>query len=204
MTQEGATLRVLGLAGSPRRGGNSEVLLDRALAGALDAGARASRIVINDLDFSACQSCGFCSREGRCRIRDDMSRVYEALEVADHIVLASPIYFTSVSAQTKMMIDRCQPYWVRKYVLKQPPRKPGRTGLFLCCGGFEKGRKFFDCACLLVRVWMLTLDVRLARALCYAGVDAPGEIKTHPTACDEAYAAGRAVVEGGATETGDR
>jgi len=196
MTREGATLRVLGLAGSPRCGGNSEVLLDRALQGARDAGAQVSKIVINDLDFSACQNCGFCSREGRCRIRDEMYRIYEALEAADHVVLASPIYFTNVSAQTKMMIDRCQPFWVRKYVLKQPPRKPGRTGLFLCCGGFEKGRKFFDCAALLVRIWMLTLDVKLTNALFYPGVDAAGEINRHPVALDEAHAAGKAIVTG--------
>ena len=193
MTREGAILRVLGLAGSPRRGGNSEVLLDRALQGVRDAGAEVSKIVINDLDFSACQNCGFCSREGRCRIRDDMYRIYEALEAADHVVLASPIYFTSVSAQTKMMIDRCQPFWARKHVLKQPPGKPGRTGLFLCCGGFEKGRKFFDCAALLVRVWMLTLDVKPANALFYPGVDAAGAIHEHPTAVDEAREAGRAL-----------
>ncbi len=202
MTTNCTGLRVLGLAGSPRRGGNSEALLDCALQGAHDAGAEVSKIVINDLDFSACQNCGFCSREGRCRLQDDMCRVYEALEAADHIILASPIYFATVSAQTKMMIDRCQPFWARKHVLKQSPGKIGRTGLFLCCGGFEKGQKLFDCAALPVRVWMHTIDVKPTNALFYPGVDPAGAIETHPTARDEALAAGRALVESGKMETG--
>ena len=187
-------MEVVGLAGSPRRGGNSETLLDRALDGARGAGATVTKLIINELKFTPCQNCGFCSKMGRCRFRDDMVKVYEALDRADRVVLASPIYFTNVTAQTKMMVDRCQPYWARKYLLKKPPIKPGRQGLFLSVGGFAKGEKFFECAQYLVRIWMLNLDVTLAKGLFFAGVDGFGEIQRHPTALDDAAVAGKALV----------
>jgi len=194
MSDEGTGVEVLGLAGSPRRGGNSETLLDQAMEGARAAGARVRKIVLNELRFGPCQNCGFCSRQGVCRLNDDMRQVYEALDHADRIILASPIYFTNVSAQTKMMVDRCQPYWVRKYLLKQPALKTGRRGLFLCVGGFKKGRRFFACAQFLVRIWMLNLDVVLVNSLFQPGVDARGEIQKYPETLAAALAAGRSLV----------
>ena len=186
-------IEVLGLAGSPRRQGNSETLLDAALDGARTAGAAVNKIILNELKFSGCQNCGFCAKEGYCRIKDDMSIVYEALDRADRVILASPIYFTNVSAQAKMMVDRCQPYWARKYVLKLPPKKQNRSGAFLCLGGFKKGEKFFDCSRFLVEVWMINLDVKLAHALYTPGIDAFGEIKKHPDALEQALSIGKAL-----------
>jgi multimeric flavodoxin WrbA len=191
---DGSGLEVLGIAGSPRRHGNSETLLDRALAGAESAGAKITKIVLNDLKIGPCQNCGYCTRTGHCRIDDDMRIVYEALDRADRIALASPIFFTSVTAQTKIMVDRCQPYWARKFVLKLPPVKTGRAGLFLSVGGFKQGEKFFDCARFLVNVWMINLDVKLADTLFCPGVDAFGAINERAECLETAYGKGKTLV----------
>src|SRR3989338_242360 len=128
-------MNVLGISSSPRKGGNSDVLLDEALAGASSAGATVAKIVLNDLTFRPCQECGGCDTTGICVVRDDMGGVYEKFAEADIVILASPIFFGSLSAQLKMMIDRFQCAWVKKYLLKKRVTKPGKRkkkGIFLC------------------------------------------------------------------------
>lgn len=131
---------VVGIQGSPRAEGNSGLLLDAALQGAAEAGATTLKIHLNDLNIRPCQGCGGCEKTGRCVIRDDMDTVYAALENMDELVLASPVYFGGVTAQTKAMIDRCQALWSRKYLLKDPVSKDNRRRdlLFLSVLGANK------------------------------------------------------------------
>ena len=117
---------VVGILGSPRIGGNVDLLLDAALQGAQEAGATVEKIVLNDLSIRPCQACGGCNETGRCVLRDDMDQVYAALARLDGLVLATPVYFGGVTAQTKAMIDRCQALWARKYLLKQPLSADGQ------------------------------------------------------------------------------
>ncbi len=125
-------MRVLGIAGSPRRGGNTDLLLEEVLKGAAGKGAEVKTITLARLKIAPCQHCDACLETGRCRIQDDMQGVYDELEWADRIVLAAPIHFMGLSAQMKAMIDRCQCLWARKYVLKVPPlgddRQNGERG----------------------------------------------------------------------------
>jgi hypothetical protein len=189
--------KVLAFAGSPRRGGNSEKLLDSALAGVAAAapGAAITKIVLNELKFAPCQNCGFCSATGYCQFAgDDMKGIYEALDASDRFVIASPIYFASVSAQIKMMIDRCQAIWARKYLLKRPHANPDRKALFLCCGGFKHDR-FYQCARQVIVAWSVVLDIRLTGELFYPSIDARGDIEKHPTALADALAAGRELMK---------
>lgn len=190
--------RVLAFAGSPRRDGNSEKLLDRALAGVAEAapGATAVKIVLNELKFAPCQNCGFCNAMGYCRFAagDDMKGIYEALDASDRFVIATPIYFASVSAQLKTMIDRCQAIWARKYLLKRRHPNPDRKALLLCCGGFKHDR-FYKCARQVVAAWCVVLDIRLTGELYYSSIDARGDIEKHPTALDDAFSAGRALMK---------
>lgn len=118
---------IVGVLGSPRVGGNVDILLDAALQGAAEAGAAATKLALNDLSIRPCQDCGGCSQTGRCVIRDDMDQVYEAIERMDGMVLASPVYFGGVTAQTKAMIDRCQALWARKYLLGHPISADGQN-----------------------------------------------------------------------------
>ncbi|MCX5679166.1 MAG: flavodoxin family protein, partial [Candidatus Omnitrophica bacterium] len=112
-------MKVLGILGSPRRGGNAERLLDKALEGAIACGASAEKISLNELTIRPCQECGGCDDTGECVIVDDMSMIYSSVDKADCIILASPIFFGELTAQTKAVIDRFQCRWVKKYRLKK-------------------------------------------------------------------------------------
>lgn len=189
-------LKVLGLAGSPRRGGNTEVLLDRALAGAASAGAQAEKVVLNRLKMKPCQECGSCNTTGVCRMKDDMQGLYPKLEEADGIILASPIFFMGLSAQAKAVIDRCQALWARKYLLGRPVGRPGqkRLGLFLATGGTNREYTFKP-SITVVKSFFATLEVQYHGQLMYGSVDAKGEVLRHPTAMEDAFQAGVGLVE---------
>jgi len=190
-------MRVLGIAGSPRRGGNTDLLLAEVMKGAASRGAEVRTIILNDLNIAPCQHCDACLETGRCRIQDDMQMVYDEMAKADRIVLASPIQFMTVTAQAKAMIDRCQCLWARKYVLKLPPlgSEPGRKkGLFVSVGG-RKGASLFDAALVTVKALFAVLDIAYAGELLFRGVDGKGAIKEHPDALKQAFLAGQKLVE---------
>lgn len=191
---------VLAIAGSPRRGGNSEQLLDRALAGAAEAdpAARVRKIVLNELEIRPCRSCGYCSGTGTCRFAQDdaMRDIYPALERADRFLIASPVYFGNVPAQLKAMIDRCQAVWARKYLLHRSHDNADRKALFLCCGGFKHDR-FFRCARRVILAWCTVMDIQLIADRFYPAIDAMGDIAGHPSALREAFDAGRTLLTDG-------
>jgi len=188
-------LRVLGLAGSPRRGGNTDLLLAEVLKGAQSQGAEVKTIILNDLEMTPCQHCDACFKEGVCRFNDDMQMIYQELEKADRIVLASPVHFMGVSAQAKIMIDRCQALWARKYILKQPPLgdKRPRKGLFIAVGGMKLAN-LFEPSLATVRALFRVLDIEYAGDLLFPGVDQKGAIKNHPDALKQAFRAGQKLV----------
>lgn len=187
-------MRTLGIAGSPRESGNTRILLEKALAGAESAGAKVEEVVLNDSDFCPCQECGGCDDTGECIYEDDMHALYEKLMETDRIILASPIFFGSLPAQVKMMIDRCQCLWVAKYVLKKAqPEKKKRKGVFISVGGMNK-KDFFKDAKKLVKIFFANISVSYVGDLFYPGVDRKGDILNHPTAKDEVYEMGRKLI----------
>jgi multimeric flavodoxin WrbA len=190
-------VRVLGIAGSPRRGGNTDLLLAEVMRGAASKGAETNTIVLNSLKITPCQHCDACLEAGNCRIKDDMQMVYDELAKADVVVLASPIQFMGLSAQTKAMVDRCQCLWARKYVLKMPPlgSEPGRKkGFFVSVGG-TKFAKLFDGARMVVKALFNTLDINYAGELLFRGIDEKGAIIGHPDALEQAFLAGQKLVD---------
>ena len=100
--------QVLILNGSPRKNGNCAVLVDQAAAGARAGGAVVEVFTLNDMDIRPCDACESCQETGGgiCVVRDDMQQLYPRVRRADAIVIASPIYWFTVSAQTKLFIDR--------------------------------------------------------------------------------------------------
>lgn len=100
-------MKVYGFVGSPKKNGNVDLLVSQVLNGASSRGAEICKIYLNDLHIRPCQSCGVDPAPKHCLFNDDMEKVYTALESCDGIVLGSPVYFDTVSAQIKLMIDRC-------------------------------------------------------------------------------------------------
>ncbi len=180
-------MKIVGISASPRRQGNTEFLLDKALEGAQTAGAEITKIVLNECCYSPCQECGGCDNSGICTVMDDMTDIYRQIDVADAIIVASPIFFGSIAAQLKMMIDRYQCYWIRKYILKRTREK--RKGFFICVGG-QNRQDFFQNAEKLVRIFFANIDVIYTGALFYPGINDKGKIQEYAGALKEAYERG--------------
>lgn len=175
---------VLGLAGSCRRAGNTEVLLDWCLDAARQEGAEVVKFRLCDLDLHGCRGCGSCSKDAVCALKDDMHLLYPHLSSADSIVLAAPVYSMGVPAVPKMVIDRCQPFWALKYVLKREVVRTGsrdRLGAFLSCSGTTFSH-VFDGSRQVVRCFWHVLGVKEGGELLCPGVDEKGEIDQYPAA----------------------
>jgi len=99
-------VRIVGIVGSPRRGMNTDTLVREALAGAASLGAETAILYPNQMDIRPCQACPRHPAPNHCFFFDDMQRIYEVLENADGIIIGSPIYYGTVSAQLKRVIDR--------------------------------------------------------------------------------------------------
>ncbi len=99
-------MRVLGIVGSPRRGGNTEILVDEILAGAAEAGADTEKIILNELNILPCQACDACKDGDECIQDDDMSELLKQMDRCRIWVLGTPVYWWGPSAQLKAFIDR--------------------------------------------------------------------------------------------------
>lgn len=104
--KEGDKMKVLGVVCSPRKGGNTEVLVQEALLGAQASGAETELLTVWDKDINPCDGCLSCETTGKCHIKDDVQEIYRKLLEADGIIWGTPVYFFSVTAQAKMLIDR--------------------------------------------------------------------------------------------------
>ena len=158
---------ILAIYGSPRRRGNSSRLLDEAVLGAETEGATVDKIMLRDLKMSPCLEIYGCKKDGRCAIADDFQGVYDRLLACTGLILASPIFFYSVSAHTKILMDRCQSLWVKKYWIDKVNPKdwtPKRKGLFLSVGA-TRGKRLFDGTLLTMKYFFDVLDMELWRSL---------------------------------------
>jgi multimeric flavodoxin WrbA len=189
--------KIIVIYGSPRRKGNTALLLDHAVQGAEEAGAAVEKIVLRDLKISPCLEIYGCRKTGRCVIQDDFQKVYDLLQQCRGLILASPIFFYTVSAQTKILMDRCQSLWVKKYWIEQVPfgrKNYTRKGLFLSVGA-TSGKKLFDGALQTVNYFFDVLDMELWQALLYRGLDFEGDVLKHPEYLEEAYRRGTAFAQ---------
>ncbi len=186
-------VKIIALYGSPRRDGNSSTLLQQAVAGARQEGAEVEEVILRDYKISPCMEIYACIKNGECAIRDDFPKILEKLESSTGIMLASPIFFYTVSAHTKIFMDRCQSLWVRKYWIEKQPfgKEPTtRKGLFISVGA-TGGKKLFDGALLTVKYFFDVLNAGLWKTVLCRGVDRKGEIDAHADYLTEAFEAGR-------------
>ena len=146
--------KVLILSGSPRKGGNSDLLCDEFMRGAMEAGHEVEKIRVQERHVACCLGCGVCQDTGACVIKDDMTDIMQKMIDSEVMVLASPVYFYSVAARLKAVIDRsfCRGTEVKKkemyYIMTAAEEEKEATDTTLACfrgyaacieGAVEKG-----------------------------------------------------------------
>jgi multimeric flavodoxin WrbA len=182
-------MKVLGIYGSPRQGGNSDLLLDKALEGAAAAGAEIQKVYIRDLNVSGCLECGGCDKTGICVIEDKMGEIYPQLWESEIVFLSTPIFFYGMPGLAKSFVDRSQALWSKRALEKSPDERKkydhGRG--YLIAVGATKGKNLFEGTELTAKYFFDALDKCYEGGLFFRAVEARGAIKDHNTALQEAY-----------------
>lgn len=161
--------KVLILSGSPRKSGNSDLLCDEFLKGADEAGHKVEKIFLRDKQIAYCNACYCCQKSGgECAIKDDMAEILEKISEADVIVLASPVYFYSIDAQMKAVIDRCVAKW----------EEIKNKEFYYIMTAAENSDTVMDCTLECFRGFAKCLDGSVEKGVIFAkGVYEKGEIK---------------------------
>jgi multimeric flavodoxin WrbA len=188
-------MKIIAFLGSPRVGGNSDILLTEALKAFEGTTHDVTVFKLNTMNIRPCQNCGGCDETGICVMKDDMQKVSAAIREADRIILASPVFFSALSAQSKIMVDRCQCFWCEKFLLKKdiPAGPHGRRGLLILVGG-QKKETGIQCCDASATAFFITISVPEHETLGYLAIDAKGQIRDHPTALKDVYEAAKRLI----------
>lgn len=186
---------MLGISTSPRTKGNSDLLLREALAGAESAGAKTEYIHLSDYNIAPCIECNSCYTTGNCRIQDDYQKLLKKMLDTDRLIFATPVFFMSVCAQAKTLIDRGQCLWAHKYVLKKQLISPqrDRRAIVIAVGG-SKSTKQFESIRLTMKTYFDVLDISYTANLFINKIDDLGDIRKHPEALKEAFRLGKELI----------
>lgn len=193
-TNTPSALKLVAFYASPRRQGNTSMLLQRAVDGARQEGAAVEEIFLQNLSFAPCVEEEGCRKTGRCVIEDDFQKIFELLEQCDGVLLASPLFFGTVSAQAKILMDRCQCFWVGKYRLGKRASKP-RLGLFISAAARPERPDLFAGAVRSTRYFFDALDVALWKTFTFARLEEKEDVLGHPEFLREAFEGGRELVK---------
>jgi len=192
-------MKVLGIYGSPRKGGNSDQLLDQALKGAESAGAETSSVYARRLKMSGCLECGGCDETGTCVVKDDMQTVYPLLEEARIIFLASPVFFYGLTSQVKALVDRSQALWSKRRLTKSSEEMgsfEGGTG-YLITVGATRGKNLFEGVQLESKYFFDALDMSYEGGIFFRRLEKKDAVRENPETLQEAFNLGlRAVRQG--------
>ncbi len=184
-------MNVLGIMGSPRIGGNSDVLLNRALEGAREAGARVQKIVLARKNIAGCRDCKKCNKTGICVLGDDMAGIQELILEADALLHSVPVYFWTMTSQMKAYLDRWCVFfdaewkWQKAYY----PKMRGKPiGLLTVCG--DPNPRTAD---PIVHSFRMTAEMTRMHWLgsVMASASDKGEIKGNESALQEAFELGK-------------
>jgi multimeric flavodoxin WrbA len=193
-------IKILAFAGSPRRHGNSETLLDWVLESMIaDPEVIVEKVPLDEANINPCKGCNACEKLNRCVQRDGLDIYHDKIIAADIILLSSPIYCMGIASQAKALIDRAQVFRSRKYVLKLPivpaERKGKRLGVFLSTAG-QNWSYVFDAAVPSVKCFFHVIDIKDADItyLMINGVDEKGAIHLHTTAQTDATNLGKSLI----------
>jgi len=179
--------KVAVILGSPRKNGNSALLAQKACEGIAAAGGEYETFLLNSMNIRPCQACDACQRqpEQRCTLRDDMHTVYDAIESADAVLMASPIYMFTMSAQLKLFLDRC-------YAI--PGAFQGkRMGVLLAYADEDEVSSGAIYAMNSLRDLFNYREAELT-GIVHGSAETPGEIASNARVMDEAYELGKKLV----------
>jgi multimeric flavodoxin WrbA len=186
---------VLGLQGSPRKKGNTSILLSTFLSEAEELGANTHYVDVPSRAIAPCKECGNCDKKGYCSIDDEMQEIYSLLRRADIVVMATPIFFYGPTAQMKALIDRSQALWARRYVYKLiDPGRKWRRGFLLSLGA-TKGKNLFEGTILTAKYFFDAVGASFEGSLTYKQIEGAEEILKHPTALTDTREKVRNLVE---------
>ena len=181
-------MTILGISGTPRKGGNSEVLLDAALEPFIDAGWTVERVLMSEVKINPCTGCECCATTQTCAMHDDMDIIYAAFERCDAMIISAPVYWRNVPAQLKALIDRTYGTGGKKPLM-------GKLGGAIAVGRGTGGGQatvlniihnyYLSCSMLCVPGELNGLS---------AAADKPGDILQQPRRLEQARALGRNVM----------
>jgi multimeric flavodoxin WrbA len=188
-------MKVLGISGSPRRDGNTDLFLDKALEGAKNKGAEVEKISLQQFNIKPCGESEYeaVDDQGLSVVGDDMRIIFEKVKTTDAIIIASPVFFGSISAQTKMMIDRFQCVWISKNIYKKEIFTKKLYGGFICAAASDR-KDFFDNSKAIVRHFFATINVEPVGEIYCTGVDWKGDALKHPEHIEKAFKLGEKIV----------
>ena len=193
-------IRVLGISGSPVAGSSTELIVHEVLKGAVNAGAETDFIYLNELDIMPCQACGQSPEEGYCFFSDGMDEIYKKFDECDAIVIGSPIYFDSVSAQTKLFIDRTNCFRTidsKKPGVYEPRFTKKRKGLIVLVGG---ERDIFEFARRVIGGFFVWAGIANQGVIAWSGTGFDkGGVARDSELLAEAFAAGEQLAKSGLT-----
>ncbi len=187
-------MRLFAVMGSPRKGGNTDLLLDEFIRGFRAGGGKAEKVRIGDLAIAPCRALRDCEKTGECAIDDDMQSLGARIRDADRIAVAAPIFFYGLPAQLKAAIDRGQAFWARQHLLKIAPEREKEA--FVLLVGATEGANLFQGSLLTWKYFFEPLGLRIAGKLLYRKIDRPGDIAQHPSALSEAFREGKKFAAG--------
>ena len=179
------------LSGSPRKKGNTAILLEHIISGIHAAHGKATLFRLAEMDIHPCIGCGSCEKTGECIFKDSMGEIYKSLATADRVVICSPIYFYNLTAQTKLCIDRCQALWSRKYLLNNPVGQGMERKGYLVSVSATTGERIFEGAKLTAQYALDAMNCTLSDYLLIRGVDKKGAITSQTATLEEAFVFGR-------------
>ncbi|MBF0493985.1 MAG: flavodoxin family protein [Candidatus Omnitrophica bacterium] len=185
-------MHILAINGSPRKGGNTDMILDKILAGASANGASCTKIMLNDLKISPCQECEKQNKNGECGVSDDMQMVFDKIGKADVVVLGSPIFFGSLSAQTKCMIDRFQCLWKAKYIYGTVDKSFTKKGVFAAVSASLR-QDFFDNAKMITKNFFATIGAKYSHEIFCAGPSEKGDVLQYTECMEKAFELGKEI-----------
>lgn len=186
MNKEIIHKQILGIVGSPRRNGNTEILIDEVLRGAEEAGALSEKVILNELNITPCQACDACQKNNKCVLQDDMQGLLEQMEHSQVWVLGTPVYYWGPTAQFKAFIDR----W---YGIKQRIFEGRRVILAIPLGAGDASFARYTVGMLTDALnWQKTKLVATVLALGAFGL---GAVRRHTDVLAAAHRAGREAVK---------